>query len=515
MAQNYAMPGLTAGDKQQAFYQALIAAGGALSAGGAPSYEPGGVARANPGGAFMGAMNDRTQAARLRQLQGLQMAQKVAQMQQAKDAAARQQTTAEQATELHQRQKDLWPAEDAARKRALLDAQRERTFFQMGMKDMAGNDVAPPPTIAKELYIDKIKQGQKRMKPGAMRFGVINGRTVTSQDGDIIDRGNRDYYPEGTEQPQPLNLGGQGATGVASSPPLATTAARAPAPRPQPVAVANAAIAAGSGRAPVVPGTVPRKPSATGGPNQMPTPGPNTKASQLAQFRARRAQEGNAFEQTMVWDKTKGRRVWMKPNAQQQAELDAAVRTNDKLMALRIEARSNLPQTAARAEVMIQKLKELRDHPDLASIVGRGTLDIGNIGGTIASQAYMQGLAPDILTRGSGMADAQALITHVGDKAFMEAFQELKGGGQITEKEGDAAKNASSQLSATQIPLDKYKAALNQFISVIEDRVEFVRIEAGVYDGADAYVEPRARAQATGIKDPDGPGDLVPFGRVP
>ncbi len=178
MANPYELPALTAGDKQQAFFQALIAAGGALGAGSATSFQPGGMARANPAGAFIKTLNDRQQAARLRQLQGLQRAQAVAKMQRDEEAERRaniQEGYASEdrrfAAEQRWREETAFDQQQRALEKQRLDQGRLESYFQMGGKNMAGQPAAAP----WQLQMLQAKEAAKRGgKPPAT--GMIPGR---------------------------------------------------------------------------------------------------------------------------------------------------------------------------------------------------------------------------------------------------------------------------------------------------------------------------------------------------
>ena len=64
-------------------------------------------------------------------------------------------------------------------------------------------------------------------------------------------------------------------------------------------------------------------------------------------------------------------------------------------------------------------------------------------------------------------------------EAFMQAFQSLKGGGQITEKEGRAAQEALSRLQATNMNEGDYKQALKDFRKEVGDLVALAKQKAG------------------------------------
>lgn len=75
-------------------------------------------------------------------------------------------------------------------------------------------------------------------------------------------------------------------------------------------------------------------------------------------------------------------------------------------------------------------------------------------------------------------AAADALARQIEGKVFMEAFTTLKGGGQITEKEGEKATAALARLNRAQ-NLKDYKAAVMEMRSIIETGLSRARSAAG------------------------------------
>ena len=479
MADPYTMPPLTKGDKMQAFYQALIAAGGALTAGGAPSYQPGGVSRANPGGVFMQTMNARNQAARLRQLQGLKMAQSIAKAQQDKTRADQQTQAHGMSMDVAERQKSLWPAEDAALERSLLDAARERTFLEMGGKDMAGRDAPLPPSLAKQKFLQDIKYRSPERVTTWTEGGNVMHQTGNNPP---VNRGPKEYYPPG-------------------HPSASTTQTTVVPPPSQALASAPKLPAPAAAASPVTAKPTPAVPSGT-----VPQIAPSSvKLSPLARSRMKSGTSKQPNAMGMYWDaKQRRMRVETDESPEAKAARQVAIQGDKALMKVRTDAIANLPRVVKDGQVMIDKLKAIRDHPNLEDFIGRPNIDLGDLGRTAASLGAVYG-APDFLMRGTQVNDLKQLVQHVTDKSFLEAFQELKGGGQITEKEGDAARNAASQLAHTSMTEEAYKSAINDFIQRIEDRIDMVKVEAGVYD--------QGASVGTGV-DTMGralPTDLVPM----
>jgi hypothetical protein len=95
--------------------------------------------------------------------------------------------------------------------------------------------------------------------------------------------------------------------------------------------------------------------------------------------------------------------------------------------AQRAKSEADLPRVQANAADMRNVLGQLKNAEGLRYVFG----------------AYS--LAP--IVPGTPQADAHAIWEQVQGKAFLEAFNTLKGGGQITEKEGEKATAAITRLS--------------------------------------------------------------------
>jgi hypothetical protein len=72
-----------------------------------------------------------------------------------------------------------------------------------------------------------------------------------------------------------------------------------------------------------------------------------------------------------------------------------------------------------------------------------------------------------LVTGGQGGADLGVKIEQLQGKSFLQAFETLKGGGQITEREGIAAQNAIARLKTSQ-SRDAYIAALDELEAIVQ-----------------------------------------------
>ena len=80
---------------------------------------------------------------------------------------------------------------------------------------------------------------------------------------------------------------------------------------------------------------------------------------------------------------------------------------------------------------------------------------------------------------GSDAADFEAKLGQVQGKLFLQAFDTLKGGGQITEVEGEKATSALANLSASQSEV-QFRAALLEFRYEVGELVKLARKRSGM-----------------------------------
>jgi hypothetical protein len=80
---------------------------------------------------------------------------------------------------------------------------------------------------------------------------------------------------------------------------------------------------------------------------------------------------------------------------------------------------------------------------------------------------------------GTNAADFEAKLGQVQGKLFLQAFETLKGGGQITEVEGEKATSALANLSASQSEA-QFRAALLEFRYEVGELVKLARKRSGM-----------------------------------
>lgn len=118
------------------------------------------------------------------------------------------------------------------------------------------------------------------------------------------------------------------------------------------------------------------------------------------------------------------------------------------------------PGAIATLQNSLTSIDELLSEPNLGSVVGLGSLNpVNRIHGT----------------EGRGLI---ARADQIAGQAFLAAFNQLKGGGAITEREGQAATQAMARLDRSQ-SLPDYKRALQDLRDAIEPAITRQRAALG------------------------------------
>lgn len=121
-------------------------------------------------------------------------------------------------------------------------------------------------------------------------------------------------------------------------------------------------------------------------------------------------------------------------------------------------ARSELPQSQANANEVLGLINSIRNDKGFEASVGL--------------RNPMEGALPfGVNIAGSPAADFQAKIDQLGGKQFLEAFQSLKGGGQITEIEGKKATNAIARMQTSQSE-QAFRQALDEFEGIVRGALQ-------------------------------------------
>jgi hypothetical protein len=132
------------------------------------------------------------------------------------------------------------------------------------------------------------------------------------------------------------------------------------------------------------------------------------------------------------------------------------------------EAALNLPTTQANADYMVNLLDDIKKDPGLKDVVGVKS------GGGIAMNLGVNKAVP-----GTKAADFMARFDQIKGKQFLEAYNSLKGGGSITEAEGQKATQAISRMNTSQSEPEFLKA-VNELQNIVKKGAERAKQRAGM-----------------------------------
>jgi len=131
----------------------------------------------------------------------------------------------------------------------------------------------------------------------------------------------------------------------------------------------------------------------------------------------------------------------------------------EKIGEARGQAVADLPRKQMQAEGILKTVRQIREHPGLG----------GNFG--------VSGAFPNI--PGGQSANANTLIEQMRGKAFLEAFNQLRGGGAITEAEGQKATVSLIRAQNAQSK-EAFIEALADFEYSVMTGMELARRQAGI-----------------------------------
>ena len=126
------------------------------------------------------------------------------------------------------------------------------------------------------------------------------------------------------------------------------------------------------------------------------------------------------------------------------------------------KAQVTLPRMEASVARLSDTIKNIKSHPGFSDLVGQPNWITAPFGKPM---------------RGSNAAGAAALIEQLKGSAFLEAFEQLKGGGAIQEREGEKATAAIARLDTAQSEAD-YLAALDDLDKLMTGALETARTKA-------------------------------------
>jgi hypothetical protein len=95
------------------------------------------------------------------------------------------------------------------------------------------------------------------------------------------------------------------------------------------------------------------------------------------------------------------------------------------------------------------------------------------------------GLPSYLTPAGSSASDFKVRLDQIKDRTFLQAFETLKGSGQITEKEGEKATSALNRMNTAQSEIEFIKAA-REFEQNLRTGMDLAKKKAGVPTGGSA-----------------------------
>lgn len=105
--------------------------------------------------------------------------------------------------------------------------------------------------------------------------------------------------------------------------------------------------------------------------------------------------------------------------------------------------KANLPLATEAGDRVLSQIDSLLDDPDLSTITG-------------PIQSYLPNVSP-------GANRAQSKLNEILGGTFLQAYNDLRGAGQISNAEGESAKAAYNRLQSTNMGDADYKTALGEF----------------------------------------------------
>ena len=190
---------------------------------------------------------------------------------------------------------------------------------------------------------------------------------------------------------------------------------------------------------------------------QVKTAGGETLSGQAAMDFVNKSNEAAAeYAATVAGAKVTGQNLAQAETGGAAAAATAGGASSGKIQG---EARARVAGHRAVADNTISLIDELLNDPDLAGSTGP-----------------IQGRLPNV---SGGAIRVQTKLDQLQGKAFLEAYNILKGGGQITEVEGTKAEKAMVRLNTAQKDED-FVAALNDFKDAVTLGIQKLEADAGL-----------------------------------
>jgi hypothetical protein len=176
----------------------------------------------------------------------------------------------------------------------------------------------------------------------------------------------------------------------------------------------------------------------------------------------------------------------------------------------RAAMQANSPTQQAAQQAAAEKMKAAKDSINLMRGVIDGIIDHPGFSGSVGAknQAYLFGLKSQPFA-GTKEADFLPLLEQLEGGAFLQAFQSLKGGGPITDLEGQKATQALVRAQRSQSE-EGFKKSLNDFRQVLDNAEkrlgagEGAQPQAAASSAAPATPQTKKVGSQTWVRTPDG-----------
>jgi hypothetical protein len=152
------------------------------------------------------------------------------------------------------------------------------------------------------------------------------------------------------------------------------------------------------------------------------------------------------------------------PTIAQKKQMELGAETEAKLTQkkneLQITAQQDLPKVIETTNYTIDLLDKLKNHPGLSIAVGKSSI------------------VPVSSVPGTDAADFKSRLDQLQGQQFLNAYNTLKGGGQITEVEGKKATDAMARLQTSQTEAE-FKQSIDELKGVLERARNIASKKAG------------------------------------
>jgi hypothetical protein len=126
------------------------------------------------------------------------------------------------------------------------------------------------------------------------------------------------------------------------------------------------------------------------------------------------------------------------------------------------KAQVNLPLAEKAATRITEQIDKVMNAPGLQRVTGT-----------------VYGRLPKVTNTSGPAKEAQSRIDQILGGTFLQAYNDLRGAGQISNAEGQAAKEAYNRLQSQELDTPQYQEALMEFKTEVENLVEIARRKAG------------------------------------